>query len=197
MLRRRRRKRKKKKSRWPGADRLRHRERGAFSEGRGLALLWPWRLLCHRGPQRDRFLWCQCPPPDTTPPHPQSSSPTLAHCHSPLFLISQKQSSVTQTVYLACLPQPGKEKRGGWGGQTHEPESLHKIILHNTREFKEALPIPPLAPHLPLMKKGGGGGLREGKKGGAGGHQKKAVKFTPRSRLGLLIIVFRVQQSGY
>lgn len=87
--------------------------------------------------------------------------------------------------------------------QTHKPGSLHKIILHNTREFKEALPIPPLAPHLPLMKKGGG---NEEEKdcvcvcvgvGEVAAHQKKAVKFTPQSRLGLLIIVLRVQQLGY
>lgn len=92
--------------------------------------------------------------------------------------------------------------------QTHKPGSLHKIILHNTREFKEALPIPPLAPHLPLMKKGGGdeeekdcvcvcvlGGV--GEVGEVAAHQKEAVKFTPQSRLGLLIIVLRVQQLGY
>lgn len=130
---------------------------------------------------------------------PQSSSPAPAYCHS-CFLISQTQSSVTQTVYLACLPQPGREKEEE-KKQTHKPGSRHKIILHNTREFKEALPTPPRPSSLPppplfaLMKKGGGD--KEKREEGGGPHQKKAVKFAPQSRLGLLIIVFRAQQLGY
>lgn len=78
-----------------------------------------------------------------------------AYCHSH-FLISQKQSSVTQN----CLPsvsattrkkkkrKEGRRRVGGDGGQTHKPGSRHKIILHNTREFKEALPIPAPQHHL-------------------------------------------------
>lgn len=90
-----------------------------------------------RGPQRARVLWCQCPPS----PHP----PALAYCDS-CFLISQTQSSVTQTVYLACLPQPRREKerREREKKNRHTSQDLGtKIILHNTREFKEALPTPP------------------------------------------------------
>lgn len=137
---------------------------------------------------------------------PKSSSPALAYCHS-CFLISQKQSSVTETVYLACLPQPGKEKKGG-KKQTHKPGSQHKIILHNTRQFKEALPILPphhhhhhrAHTHTPLFalmkkkervieRKGGGGD-------GVGVHIRRKLLFAPQSHLGLLIIVFRVQQLG-
>lgn len=99
-------------SRWPRADRLTGRERGVFSEGRGLVLLWLRRPLCHtayQGSPKSQGLMVSM--------SPQSSSPALAYCHS-CFLISQKQSSVTQTVYLACLPQPGKEKKRGAGGRT-------------------------------------------------------------------------------
>lgn len=137
--RRRRRMKREKESRWPSADRLRDWERGVFSEGRGLVLLWLRGLLCHtayQGSPKSQGLMVSM--------SPQSSSPALAYCHS-CFLISQMQSSVTQTVYLACLPQPGREKEGR-KKQTHKPGSRHKIILHNTREFKEALPIPPRTP---------------------------------------------------
>lgn len=52
------------------------------------------------------------------------------------------------------------------GGQTRKPGSRHKIILHNTREFKEALPTPLQTPPLPLftLKRGGGDKEREGGK---------------------------------
>lgn len=135
-------------SRWPSADRLRGWERGELSEGRGLVLLWlrgqPGRMV-YRGSPKSRGLMVSV--------SPQPSSPARAYCHC-CFLISQAQSSVTRTVYLACLPQPGREKDGR-GRQTHEPGSRHKIILHNTREFKEALPTPPPPPPFAL-KRGGG-----------------------------------------
>lgn len=104
--RRRRRRKREKESRWPSADRLRDWERGVFSEGRGLVLLWLRGPLCHtayQGSPKSQGLMVSV--------SPQSSSPALAYCHS-CFLISQTQSSVTQTVYLACLPQPGREKEG-------------------------------------------------------------------------------------
>lgn len=112
---------------------------------------------------------------------PLSSSPALAHCHSSFFNFSKAIKCDTN-----CLPSVSattrKRKRGG--GQTHEPGYRHKIILHNTREFKEALPIPPSAPHPFLLWKKEGGDEEE--KGGAGGtHQKKAAKFTPQSRFGI------------
>lgn len=76
------------------------------SKGRSTALR-------SRGPRRAAVLWCQCP---------RSPRPTaLLHC-DPCFLISQMQSSVTQIVYLACLPQPGggKERAVGGGGLTSQ-----------------------------------------------------------------------------
>lgn len=99
-----RRKRREKESRWPSADRLGDWKRGVFSEGRGLVLLWLQGPLCHtayQGSPKSQGLMVSM--------SPQSSSPALAYCHS-CFLISQTQSSVTQTVYLVCLPQPGREK---------------------------------------------------------------------------------------
>lgn len=109
-----------------------------------------------------------------------------------------------------CLPSVSATTRKRKGKrekkQTHKPGSRHKIILHNTREFKEALPIPPRTPRpspppatsppplFALMKKGGGD--KEEKRGGK--HiRRKLLNQLPQSRLGLLIIVFRVQQLGY
>lgn len=140
-----------------------------FSEGRGLVLLWLRGPLCHtayQGSPKSQGLMVSM--------SPQSSSPALAYCHS-CFLISQTQSSVTQTVYLACLPQPGREKEG-----EKKPGSRHKIILHNTREFKEALPISPRTPPPPLfalMKKTRGD--KEKKKGGK--HIRRKLLNSPLS----------------
>lgn len=83
-----------------------------------------------------------------------------------------------------CLPSVSattRKRKGEGKKQTHKPGSRHKIILHNTREFKEALPIPPRPPPPPplfaLMKKGGGD--KEEKKGGK--HIRRKLLNSPLS----------------
>lgn len=162
--RRRRRRKRGKESRWPSADRLRDWERGVFSEGQGLALLWLRGPLCHtayQGSPKSRGLMVSV--------SPQSSSPSPGLLWFLFFNFSNAIKCDTN-----CLPSVSattRKRKGGERKNRHKPGSRHKIILHNTREFKEALPTPPRTPSAPSAalcsyekRRGGDKGEKKAKK---------------------------------